>query len=350
MRQNSYTFKGETLEEYETWMKQWKSSDQYQEWKKANGLYYENLTKLKKLDEKIVEYLNLHQKLDEFSKYRMIAPPQFEENSEGPQAEPLQPTKPVVKPPIPGQPEPVKITLKKKECKPDHENALKPGYVCSPQSSIWVKIDGGAGQEIMKIYPFSELKFSKGTDTSIYKVPEKPPVTEPQVAQPIVELQVTQPVVEQPITEPSKIKPAIKCKTTHVNATKPGYVCNPNTGNWVGVTGILGKKIIDETPLENLYFSTGTDISSYSTKAKPIEAASIVQPQQQLQPKVQIKQKIPVATKTEVVPSEPIIQAIAQEPKKEEVAPPTITKKEKKEQYLDAIMTDQFDRQTRNYQ
>jgi len=55
-------------------------------------------------------------------------------------------------------------------------------------------------------------------------------------------------------------KEPIKCKDTHKNATIPGYVCNPSSGLWVMISGVVGKRILSTHDHSVLKFSKGTKI------------------------------------------------------------------------------------------
>ena len=228
-RQETYTFKGDTLDEYKVWKSEWEKTEQYKEWKKANQLYYENLAKSDELKIKLDENLNLQDIFEKFSKYEMITPPILETIDK------------LTLSSIPKAQLPTKVPLPTKTQLPTKVKVPSPTKV---QPKIQPKVN------IIK---------------KKLEVIEPKPTTE--VAKPTTEVAKPTAEVAKPTAEVAKPKIAIQCKPDAANANKPGYVCNPISGIWVGVSGIAGKKVIKDNPFEMLHFSKGTDTTLYNLSA-----------------------------------------------------------------------------------
>lgn len=235
IRNLNYTFNGQTIEEYQKWRAEWILTEKYTVWKEANLNYYNGLVKLNTLDTEIIDHINLQNKLEEFNKYNMLTLPEYEITAQGPPAV-LPKTQPIIKPTVPTiapapAPKKIPITMNTKTCKPDDKKATTPGHVCSPDSGVWVKIDGAAAAKILNKYPLDSLKISTGTDTNPYKsfykstteIPAPIPVSQPKIEAP----KLAPPEVKAPAKIAITIKPKIEVKQsvpTEVKATTPSEI------------------------------------------------------------------------------------------------------------------------------
>ncbi len=269
-RQKYYTFDGETMNEYNNWLKNWKLTSDYTEWKKINSKYHKNLQSLIEIKDKIIKNNELQDNLIEFMAYDMISNPTFENKAAEPKASnsliKIKSDVPDISQINLPKNQPIKIT--KKPCKSDAKQASVPNYVCNPASGRWVGVNTDKGIEIMQNNPFDQLNFSAKTNTTnlkqkiadlkklkisdetkIVPKPEVPEVPEPEVPEP--EVSDKQNNVPKPegsdkakkVTEPkisNKPKHTIglknECDLTAPKAKLPGHVCNPITKNWVLVT------------------------------------------------------------------------------------------------------------------
>ena len=177
-RQSHYTFRGTTLAQYMQWHQAWIQTEDYQQWQDLNRRYYDVVTQLSALDERHMEFLRRRAMMVDFNQYIMIQPPQFDPNSAGPTEslkvvviQPDLPSEPTLHVPIPKTK--IKVPLKTKasaststsaQCNPAADKAQIPGFVCNPDSGVWVGVDGKVGQGLIGTQPFDQLKFSAGTD------------------------------------------------------------------------------------------------------------------------------------------------------------------------------------------
>lgn len=347
IRHDNYTFTGSNIVEYNKWYETWKLSEQHTIWSDTNKVYYQNLLKLNAIDTEILENLDFLNKLEEFAKYEMVELPEYEFTSQSPPAKTA-----IIIPPkliVPGTETKTstnvpKVSIKVKACKPDDVKATQPGFLCSPDSGIWVKINGDAGNKILLKYPLDKLKISTGTDITPYKSLYQS--TNLPSSIPIIVSIPSQPIASIPIT-PAPSTPTAVCKDTHQNANIPGYVCSPQSKVWVVANGDAAKKLYTLYATDQLKWSTGTNIADYQslmnieTKTAPKIKITTKPKVETLVPKietpapVQLPAKIKIQTKPKLETAKVEVKELPKAEVKELLK--AKVKESKKEQYLDII-------------
>ena len=123
-----------------------------------------------------------------------------------------------------------KVIIKPKlplKCKANAPNALKPGYVCNPGSSIWIKIDGVKGKEIISENKIGDLHYSKGTDlTTISKQTEELATTVVDLpTQPLPNVMVVDQVLDiEPVAPKKPVAPKIPIQPKIPTSKKDIYL------------------------------------------------------------------------------------------------------------------------------